>query len=235
MEELNMKKILIIDDDEDDFADDAGDAFGGHRFADIPNPSRHVGVLLDASALHAGRTGLESVKSVTQALVQAERYGTPVAQALRVLASESREMRMNAAEKKAASLPPNVTSSMLAPPCAAPFPLGGVRPCGLPTADLDLDPVGLFADREGDELQRIGSRGSAHYGELRGWPGVNQARIVSLSAHGIIARPIAVADNDGDLGHDGIGHRVHHFCPVFDNAGLLAAAATLLEPRGLSQ
>ena len=35
----------------------------------------------------AGRTGLESVKSVTQALVQAERYGTPVAQALRVLAA----------------------------------------------------------------------------------------------------------------------------------------------------
>ena len=34
----------------------------------------------------ASRTGLESVKSVAQALVQAERYGTPVAHALRVLA-----------------------------------------------------------------------------------------------------------------------------------------------------
>ena len=32
---------------------------GGHRFADIPNPGRHVGVLLDASAQHAGRTGRE--------------------------------------------------------------------------------------------------------------------------------------------------------------------------------
>lgn len=30
---------------------------GGHRYADIPNPGRHVGVLLDASAQHAGRTG----------------------------------------------------------------------------------------------------------------------------------------------------------------------------------
>jgi len=32
---------------------------GGHLYRDIPNPGRHVGVLLDASAQHAGRTGLE--------------------------------------------------------------------------------------------------------------------------------------------------------------------------------
>src|SRR5213075_1412333 len=32
---------------------------GGHPYADIPNPGRHVGVLLDASAQHAGRTGRE--------------------------------------------------------------------------------------------------------------------------------------------------------------------------------
>jgi ABC-2 type transport system ATP-binding protein len=32
---------------------------GGHRYSDIPNPARHVGVLLDASAQHAGRTGRE--------------------------------------------------------------------------------------------------------------------------------------------------------------------------------
>ena len=34
---------------------------GGHRYADIPNPGRHVGVLLDASAQHAGRTGREII------------------------------------------------------------------------------------------------------------------------------------------------------------------------------
>ena len=34
---------------------DGGQALiGGHRYADIPNPSRHVGVLLDASAQHGG-------------------------------------------------------------------------------------------------------------------------------------------------------------------------------------
>ncbi|MDO7868995.1 ABC transporter ATP-binding protein [Nocardioides jiangxiensis] len=32
---------------------------GGHRYADIPNPGLHVGVLLDATAQHAGRTGRE--------------------------------------------------------------------------------------------------------------------------------------------------------------------------------
>jgi len=32
---------------------------GGHAYAAIPNPGRHVGVLLDASAQHAGRTGRE--------------------------------------------------------------------------------------------------------------------------------------------------------------------------------
>jgi tight adherence protein C len=61
----------------------------------------------------ANRTGLETVRSVAQALIQAERYGTPVAMALRVLANESRDMRMNAAEKKAAALPPKLTVPMI--------------------------------------------------------------------------------------------------------------------------
>ena len=61
----------------------------------------------------ATRTGLESVKGVTQALIQAERYGTPVAHALRVLSAESRDHRMNEAEKKAAALPPKLTVPMI--------------------------------------------------------------------------------------------------------------------------
>ncbi len=61
----------------------------------------------------ANRTGIDSVKGVAQALIQAERYGTPVANALRVLASESRDMRMNEAEKKAAALPPKLTVPMI--------------------------------------------------------------------------------------------------------------------------
>lgn len=59
------------------------------------------------------RTQLDGVKNVTQALIQAERYGTPVAQALRVLAQEGRDERMNEAEKKAAALPPKLTVPMI--------------------------------------------------------------------------------------------------------------------------
>jgi Flp pilus assembly protein TadC len=59
------------------------------------------------------RTGLDIVKAVTQALIQAERYGTPISQALRVLAQESRDERMNEAEKKAAALPPKLTVPMI--------------------------------------------------------------------------------------------------------------------------
>lgn len=59
------------------------------------------------------RTQLDIVKAAMQALIQAERYGTPVAQALRVLAQEGRDDRMNEAEKKAAALPPKLTVPMI--------------------------------------------------------------------------------------------------------------------------
>lgn len=59
------------------------------------------------------RTGLEPVKSVTQALTQAERYGTPIGHALRTLSQESRDMRLMEAEKKAAALPPKLTVPMI--------------------------------------------------------------------------------------------------------------------------
>lgn len=61
----------------------------------------------------AERTGLAQVKSLCTALVQSEKYGTPVAQALRVLSQENRETRMAAAEKKAASLPAKLTVPMI--------------------------------------------------------------------------------------------------------------------------
>jgi tight adherence protein C len=59
------------------------------------------------------RTGLDGVKSVMTALIQADRYGTSVGQALRVMAEEGREARMMEAEKKAASLPPKLTVPLI--------------------------------------------------------------------------------------------------------------------------
>jgi tight adherence protein C len=61
----------------------------------------------------AQRTDLEGVKAVCMALQQAERYGTPLGQTLRVMAQENRDMRMQEAEKKAAALPPKLTVPMI--------------------------------------------------------------------------------------------------------------------------
>lgn len=61
----------------------------------------------------AKRTGLPMVRAVATSLIQAERYGTAISQALRVLSKESREMRMADAEKKAAMLPPKLTVPMI--------------------------------------------------------------------------------------------------------------------------
>lgn len=59
------------------------------------------------------RTNHPGVKAVAMALTQAEKYGTPVGQALRVMAKENRDMRLTEAEKKAASLPPKLTVPMI--------------------------------------------------------------------------------------------------------------------------
>lgn len=61
----------------------------------------------------AERTNLDGVRSVMTALIQADKYGTSVGQALRVMAEEGREERMMAAEKKAASLPPKMTVPLI--------------------------------------------------------------------------------------------------------------------------
>ena len=61
----------------------------------------------------AKRTDLDGVKSVCMALQQAERYGTPLATMLRVMAQENRDIRMSEAEKKAAGLPPKLTVPMI--------------------------------------------------------------------------------------------------------------------------
>jgi tight adherence protein C len=59
------------------------------------------------------RTGIDGVRGVMTSLIQAERYGTPVATALRVMAQENRDQRMNQAERKAAALPPKLTVPMI--------------------------------------------------------------------------------------------------------------------------
>ena len=59
------------------------------------------------------RTNHPGVKSVAMAMTQAERYGTPLGTALRVMAKENRDLRLAAAEKKAAALPAKLTVPMI--------------------------------------------------------------------------------------------------------------------------
>jgi tight adherence protein C len=61
----------------------------------------------------AERTNHPGVKGVATALVQAEKYGTPMGNALRVMAKENRELRITEAEKKAAALPAKLTVPMI--------------------------------------------------------------------------------------------------------------------------
>lgn len=61
----------------------------------------------------AKRTNHPGVKAVCTSLIQAERYGTPLGQALRVMAKENRDMRLANAEKKAAALPAKLTVPMI--------------------------------------------------------------------------------------------------------------------------
>jgi tight adherence protein C len=61
----------------------------------------------------AGRVNLESVKGVVTTMIQTERYGTPLASALRVLSAEFRHERMMRAEEKAARLPAIMTVPLI--------------------------------------------------------------------------------------------------------------------------
>ena len=61
----------------------------------------------------AMRTNHPGIRSVTTAMIQAERYGTPLGSALRVMAKENRDMRLAFAEKKAAQLPAKLTVPMI--------------------------------------------------------------------------------------------------------------------------
>ena len=59
------------------------------------------------------RTDMDGLRAVVGTLQQTERYGTPLAQSLRVLSAEFRTERMLKAEEKAAKLPATLTLPMI--------------------------------------------------------------------------------------------------------------------------
>ncbi len=78
--------------------------------------SAELGLLNDRKGAFQGfasRVGSGPARSFATAMLQAEQYGTSISKAIRVLADETRELRMAAAEQKAASLPPKLTVPMI--------------------------------------------------------------------------------------------------------------------------
>lgn len=67
----------------------------------------------DALVNLSRRVDVGSIRGLVNTLVQTEKYGTPLAQALRVLAAEFRDTRMMKAEEKAARLPATLTIPMI--------------------------------------------------------------------------------------------------------------------------
>ena len=61
----------------------------------------------------ASRVDLEAVRGVVTTMIQTEKYGTPLASALRVLSAEFRNDRMMRAEEKAARLPAIMTVPLI--------------------------------------------------------------------------------------------------------------------------
>ena len=62
----------------------------------------------------AARVELDSIRGVVTTMIQTEKYGTPLASALRVLSAEFRNERMMRAEEKAARLPAIMTVPLIA-------------------------------------------------------------------------------------------------------------------------
>lgn len=81
-------------------------ALTGLELSFLPDRQKALSGLTD-------RVPIPAVRALVNTLVQTERYGTPLAQALRVLAAELREERMMRAEEKAARLPAILTIPMV--------------------------------------------------------------------------------------------------------------------------
>lgn len=83
---------------------------------EVAMTSMEIGFLPDrnkALSNLADRCKLPEIRGLVSVLIQTERYGTPIAQALRVLSAEFRTARMLRAEQKAARLPALMTIPMI--------------------------------------------------------------------------------------------------------------------------
>jgi ABC-2 type transport system ATP-binding protein len=179
----------------------------GRRYADLPNPGREVGVLLDASAQHAGRTGRETLR------VAARTMGLPVSRVDEMLD------RVGLAPTEAGRRVRNYSLGMRQRLGIATALLGDPEVLILDEPANGLDPAGIrwmrdllrgFADEGGTVLL---SSHLLHEIEVIAddLVVIGQGRIVAdgtkadlLSAAGTIVRCSAVAELARALGESGV-------------------------------
>ncbi len=125
----------------------------GRKYADLPNPGREVGVLLDASAQHAGRTGRETLR------VAARTMGLPMSRVDDML--ETVSLTGKEAERRVKN-----------------YSLGMRQRLGIATALLG-DPEVLILDEPANGLDPAGIRWMRDL--LRGF--ANRGGTVLLSSH----------------------------------------------------
>ena len=125
----------------------------GRSYADLPNPGREVGVLLDASAQHAGRTGRETLK------IAARTMGLPMGRVDEML--ETVSLTGKEAERRVKN-----------------YSLGMRQRLGIATA-LIGDPEVLILDEPANGLDPAGIRWMRDL--LRGF--ANKGGTVLLSSH----------------------------------------------------
>src|SRR5690606_2408520 len=89
---------------------------------------------------------------------------------------------------------------------------------------VDLLSLGFHGCRL-DLQQGLGGLRTAHNGDFCRWPRKDQPRIVRLAAHGIVARSVGIADDNGKLRDDRIGHRIYHLGAILNDAAMFRTAA----------
>jgi ABC-2 type transport system ATP-binding protein len=178
----------------------------GRRYADLPNPGREIGVLLDASAQHAGRTGREIL--------------TLAQRTMRVRSSRIDEML------DLVSLTDEESGRRVRD-----YSLGMRQRLGIATA-LIGDPEVLVLDEPANGLDPAGIRWMRDL--LRGF--ANRGGTVLLSSHllheiEVIADDLVVIGN-GRIVAAGTKHDLLAAAGTFASAADLAALATALADAG---
>src|SRR5690606_5228298 len=73
--------------------------------------------------------------------------------------------------------------------------------------------------------QLVAGLRAAHRGGVAVGPGEDEAWVEAAAAHGVVASAVGAADDDGELGHGGVGHGLQHLRAVLDHAVLFRLGA----------